>query len=108
MALTSQRSRTSRTLRRLSLKLGTLVIAALAVTMALGLAAPAAGQAAVSVQRLGYCGGDALEAAQGPHKQPAYPLVTHYARADTRWSPVRPNKPPDTMQVYTHARTTCT
>src|SRR5258706_6028042 len=79
MALTSQRSRTSRTLRRLSLKLGTLVIAALAVTMALSLAAPAAAQAAVSVQRLGYCGGDDWEPAMAADSSHVYVLITHYA-----------------------------
>src|SRR5258707_4604897 len=80
MALTSQRSRTSRTLRRLSLKLGTLVIAALAVTMALGLAAPAAGQAAVSVQRLGYCGGAGPVTAISSGRYPNLQLETHCVR----------------------------
>src|SRR6266849_8469625 len=89
MALTSQRSRTSRTsrtLRRLSLKLGTLVIAALAVTMGWGLAAPAAAQAAVSVQRLGYCGGDDWEPAMASDSSHVYVLITHYA-GDTSCDP---------------------
>ena len=86
MALTSQRSRTSRTLQRLSLKLGTLVIAALAVTMALGLAAPAVGQAAVSVQRLGYCGGDDWEPTMAADSSHVYVLITHYA-GDTSCDP---------------------
>src|SRR5258708_4141034 len=89
MALTAQRarkSRTSRALRRLSLKLGTLVIAALAVTMALGLAAPAVGQAAVSVQRLGYCGGDDWEPTMAADSSHVYVLITHYA-GDTSCDP---------------------
>src|SRR5258707_9798303 len=103
MALTSQRSRTSRTsrtLRRLSLKLGTLVIAALAVTMALGLAAPAAGQAAVSVQRLGYCGGDDWAAAAGADRTPLFRPITPFAR-DTRCDPAsRQTNPRVHSQVF--------
>ena len=86
MALTPQRSRTSQTLRRLSLKLGTVVIAALAVTMAWGLAAPAASQAAVSVLRLGYCGGDDWEPAMASDSSHVYVLITHYA-GDTSCDP---------------------
>src|SRR5258707_8136808 len=86
MALTSQRSRTSRTLRRLSLKLGTLVIAALAVTMALGLVAPAAGQAAVSVLRLGHCGGAEWETTTAPDRTHLYVPITHYNGYTSRCS----------------------
>src|SRR5258708_9949669 len=97
MALTSQRSRTSRTsrtLRRLSLKLGTLVIAALAVTMALGLAAPAVGQAAVSVQRLGYCGGGDLGPPDAPERKPLQ-LLRPPSTGDTSCEPAAgPAKPP--------------
>src|SRR5258707_7330012 len=101
MALTSQRSRTSRTsrtLRRLSLKLGTLVIAALAVTMALGLAAPAVGQAAVSVQRLGYCGGGDWEPTLGADSRHVYVLVTPFARGPR----CDPAGRPDNTRILIH------
>src|SRR5260221_10195995 len=105
MALTSQRSRTSRTLRRLSLKLGTLVIAALAVTMALGLAAPAASQAAVSVQRLGYCGGGDGGPTLGAPSNHHYARVAPYAREPRRVPARAADKPPGTILLFARART---
>src|SRR5260221_11453721 len=99
MALTSQRSRTSRTLRRLSLKLGTLVIAALAVTMALGLAAPAAGQAAVSVLRLGYCGGGARGPPEAPGGRPPCVGISPFTRATSGCFAARRNNPARKVQL---------
>jgi hypothetical protein len=50
-----------------------------AVAAASGLAAPAASQAAVTVQRLGYCGGDDWEPAMASDSGHVYVLITHYA-----------------------------
>src|SRR6266699_2863528 len=73
-------ARTQRSSRRLSrTRLVTFVIAMLAIATAWGLAAPAAGQAAVSVLRLGYCGGDDWEPAIASDSTHVYVLITHYA-----------------------------
>src|SRR5260370_32183373 len=82
---TSGRSSTSRKTsispmwHRRSRRLAMLVVPALAVTTALGLAAPAASQAAVSVLRLGYCGGDDWEPAMATDSSHIYVLITHFA-----------------------------
>ncbi len=55
------------------------LVAALAATWAL--AAPALTQAAVTVQRLGYCGGDDWEPAMASDATHVYVLITHYAGA---------------------------
>lgn len=47
--------------------------------MAWGLAAPAVSQAAVSVLRLGYCGGDDWEPAMAADSSHVYVLITHFA-----------------------------
>ena len=73
------RSRTSRAMqpkRRFSWKLAAVLVA---VTTAWGLAAPAASQAAVTVQRLGYCGGDDWEPAMASDSGHVYVLITHFA-----------------------------
>jgi len=73
-------ARTQRSSRQLSRKrLVTFVIAMLAIATAWGLVAPAAGQAAVSVLRLGYCGGDDWEPAMASDSTHVYVLITHYA-----------------------------
>ena len=77
-------ARTARTSTRLftkvvSRKLVSFLIPVLAITTAWGLAAPAAGQAAVSVLRLGYCGGDDWEPAMASDSTHVYVLITHFA-----------------------------
>src|SRR5215469_794037 len=64
--------------RRRSRRLAMLVVPALAVATALGLAAPAASQAAVSVLRLGYCGGDDWEPTLASDYSHIYVLITHF------------------------------
>ncbi len=79
MAYTSQASRTSRPVHARRSFCWRLVAVLVAVVAAWGLAAPLASQAAVTVQRLGYCGGDDWEptvASDGGH---VYVLITHYA-----------------------------
>jgi hypothetical protein len=56
-----------------------LLIPILAVLTVLGLAMPTATQAAVSVQRLGYCGGDDWEPAMASDSSHVYVLITHFA-----------------------------
>ena len=58
------------------MKLVTVLVAAAA---AWALAAPAVGQAAVAVQRLGYCGGDDWEPTVASDSAHVYVLITHYA-----------------------------
>src|SRR5215813_3317178 len=54
------------------------IIPILAIITALGLAAPATSQAAVSVLRLGYCGGDDWEPAMASDSAHVYVLITHF------------------------------
>ncbi len=68
--------RLSHVSRHITLKLITVLVA---VAAAWGLAAPAASQAAVTVQRLGYCGGDDWEPAMASDSGHVYVLITHYA-----------------------------
>jgi hypothetical protein len=56
-----------------------LLIPILAILTVLGLVTPAASQAAVSVQRLGYCGGDDWEPTMASDNAHIYALITHYA-----------------------------
>jgi hypothetical protein len=77
-------ARTPRTPRRpsskvISRKFVALLILMLATVTAWGVAAPAASQAAVSVLRLGYCGGDDWEPAMASDSTHVYVLITHYA-----------------------------
>jgi hypothetical protein len=67
-----------RTLRRLSLKPITLLATGVAMATAWGMAAPVASQAAVSVLRLGYCGGDDWEPAMASDSTHVYVLITHF------------------------------
>jgi hypothetical protein len=62
-----------------SRKLVSLLIPMLAVMAAWGLIAPAPSEAAVSVQRLGYCGGDDWEPAMASDSSHVYVLITHFA-----------------------------
>src|SRR5262245_30840783 len=55
------------------------IIPILAIITALGLAAPATSQAAVSVLRVGYCGGDDWEPAMASDSSHVYLLITHFA-----------------------------
>src|SRR6266851_2409264 len=71
-----QAFRLSHVSRQIALKLITVLVA---VAAAWGLAAPAASQAAVTVQRLGYCGGDDWEPAMASDSGHVYVLITHYA-----------------------------
>jgi hypothetical protein len=79
MSWASRTMRISRRWRRISRRLAALLIPALAVATAWGLAAPVAGQAAVSVLRLGYCGGDDWEPAMAADSSHIYVLITHFA-----------------------------
>src|SRR5690242_13045013 len=72
--------------RRLSRRLAMLLIPVLAIATAWGLAAPAAAQAAVSVLRLGYCGGDDWEPTMAADSSHIYVLITHFA-GDTSCDP---------------------
>ena len=72
-----------------SRKLITLLVPVLAIVTGLGLAAPAASQAAVTVQRLGYCGGDDWEPAMASDSRHVYVLITHYAGNPTLRSRLR-------------------
>jgi hypothetical protein len=62
-----------------SRKLVSLLIPMLAVVTAWGLIAPAPSEAAVSVQRLGYCGGDDWEPTMASDSSHVYVLITHFA-----------------------------
>src|SRR5215475_9321350 len=55
------------------------LIPILAIITVMGLAIPTAAQAAVSVQRLGYCGGDDWEPTMASDSSHVYVLITHYA-----------------------------
>ncbi len=70
-----------RTPRSLPVRLATVLVMAVAVITAGGLAAPAVSEAAVTVQRLGYCGGDDWEPAMASDSAHVYVLITHYAGA---------------------------
>ena len=65
----------SRTSRRFILKVLTVLVA---VAAAWALAGPAVSQAAVIVQRLGYCGGDDWEPTVASDSTHVYILITHY------------------------------
>jgi hypothetical protein len=82
----SRRTPISLMRRRRSRRLALLVVPALAAVTALGLAAPAASQAAVSVLRLGYCGGDDWEPTMAADSSHIYVLITHFA-GDTSCDP---------------------
>ena len=76
MAFRSRTSRTMQSTMRLSWKVAAVLAA---ITTAWGLAGPAASQAAVTVQRLGYCGGDDWEPAMASDSGHVYVLITHFA-----------------------------
>src|SRR5712691_10851664 len=65
----------SRTSRRFILKVLTVLVA---VAAAWALAGPAVSQAAVIIQRLGYCGGDDWEPTVASDSTHVYILITHY------------------------------
>src|SRR5262249_46604701 len=72
--------------RRLPLRVATLLVPAIAVATAWSLAAPAASHAAVSVLRLGYCGGDDWEPTMASDSSHVYVLITHFT-GDTTCDP---------------------
>jgi hypothetical protein len=83
MAGTSRTSRNSWKTRKTWWRL-LAVVSAVATAWAIG--APAVSQAAVSVQRLGYCGGDDWEPTMASDASHVYVLITHYA-GDTSCDP---------------------
>src|SRR5712691_6805905 len=84
----------SRTSRRFILKVLTVLVA---VAAAWALAGPAVSQAAVIVQRLGYCGGDDWEPTVASDSTHVYILITHYT-GNTACDPASPARPPSTPQ----------
>ena len=78
---TARKSRPSdrRSPRRLPARLAAVLVTALAAVTAWGLVAPTVSDAAVTVQRLGYCGGDDWEPAVAVDGAGhIYVLITHY------------------------------
>src|SRR5215469_14056957 len=83
MTVMARTSRKSWAPRRVSLRLVTIIAA---VATAWAIAAPAVSQAAVSVLRLGYCGGDDWEPTMASDSTHVYVLITHFT-GDTSCDP---------------------
>src|SRR5215471_8120107 len=65
--------------RRLPTRLATILIAGISAVTAIGIVAPAVSEAAATVQRLGYCGGDDWEPTMASDSSHVYVLITHFA-----------------------------